>query len=189
MAQSKGLYKFLEFIGIVDRDEAEASARERMRYRAEETYEPQRYTPGPARRTENEDTRGANRFSQPARPAAESRRPRSGEGRPRFRAESHPQSGSLARADRKLKVSSSTMVYYLHSLSECSSVIQDLISGNSVLLNLEETDTALMQRIVDTLAGASFALNAKIRKVSEKMYLIAPENVQVNMTTSVERRY
>ena len=39
------------------------------------------------------------------------------------------------------------------------------------------------------LAGAAFALHAKIRKVSEKMYLIAPENVEVNMTSSVSRHY
>ena len=188
MAQSKGLHKFLEFIGIVDRDDGDAAARGQARYR-EEAFEPQRYTPGPARQPENEGARGLSRFAPSSRASADNRRARGGESRPRYRAEPRQQGGSVARVERNLKVSTSTTVYYLRSLSECSSVIQDLIGGNSVLLNLEETDSVLMQRIVDTLAGASFALNAKIRKVSERMYLIAPENVQVNMTTNVERRY
>ena len=188
MAQNKGLHRFLEFIGIVDRDDGDTDPRGRARYQ-EEAFEPQRFTPGPARRPENEGARGLSRFSPPSRASADNRRARGGEGRPRYRAEPRQQGGGAARGDRSLKVSTSTTVYYLRSLSECSSVIEDLIHGNSVLLNVEETDSALMQRIVDTLAGASFALNAKIRKVSEKMYLIAPENVQVNMTTNVERRY
>ena len=187
MAQKKGLYKFLEFIGIVDRDEADPSAR--PRYPAEEAYEPPRFTPAPARRPETEAARGGNRFSINARPAGENRRPRGGEGRSRFRPEPRSQEKGLSQPDRRLKASASTMVYYLHTLNECSDVIQDLIIGNSVLLNMEETDSALMQRIVDTLAGASFAIHAKFRKVSEKTYLIAPENVQVNIPSSVERRY
>lgn len=188
MAQQKGLHRFLEFIGIVDNDEAAPSAR--SPYSQEEAYEPQRFTPGPAaRRPEPEDARGGSRFPMNAHAAGETHRARGGESRLRFRPEPRPQEKALSRTDRKLRVNASTMVYKIRTLNECSDVIQDLIGGNSVLLNMEGTDLALMQRIVDTLAGASFAINAKIRKVSEKTYLIAPENVQVNIPASAERRY
>lgn len=183
MAQKSGLNKLLELIGIYDREDTEPR-QERPRYR-ETSYEDQpRFTPR------------VNRNPNPARPAqqADNRRARPQEQsriRSRFGGNAPAQeTREMARPNnQKLRPNTSTMVYYLHSLSECSGVIQDLIHGNSVLLNLEETDNALTQRIVDTLAGASFALHAKIRKVSEKMYLIAPENVEVNMTSSVERRY
>ena len=88
-----------------------------------------------------------------------------------------------------MPIGSGTMVYYMHSLSECSNVIRDLIRGYSILLNLEETDTQQMQRIVDTLAGATFALGAVIRKVSERTYIIAPKNVNVMTSDRFERRY
>ena len=82
-----------------------------------------------------------------------------------------------------------TAIYYLGSIRECAEVIRSVISGASVFVNLEDVDDRTMQRIVDTLSGAAFALNAKVRKISENAYLIAPENVNVNMSNHIERRY
>ena len=190
----QGLNRFLEFIGLVDDNTADARTNERPRYR-EETYEEPRYTPRPQARPASDArsnrfggsqarSSGAQRARTDSRSRANAAYSDAGEG---------DEGGSygMVRSQRggKMKPNPTTIVYYLHSLSECSGVIEDLIGGNSVLLNLEETDMQLMQRVVDTLAGAAFALHAKIRKVSEKMYLIAPENVEVNMTSSVSRHY
>ena len=190
----QGLNRFLEFIGLVDYNTADARTNERPRYR-EETYEEPRYTPRPQARPAS-DAR-SNRFGGSQARSSGAQRART-DSRSRANA-AYSDAGDgyeggsygMVRSQRggKMKPNPTTIVYYLHSLSECSGVIEDLIGGNSVLLNLEETDMQLMQRVVDTLAGAAFALHAKIRKVSEKMYLIAPENVEVNMTSSVSRHY
>ncbi len=82
-----------------------------------------------------------------------------------------------------------TVIYYLHTLEECREVITDLIDGKTVLLNLEEMDEKTIQRGIDTLCGAAFALNATLRKASDKTYLIAPTNVEVALTNDVERRF
>lgn len=82
-----------------------------------------------------------------------------------------------------------TVIYYLHTLEECRDVITDLIDGKTVLLNLEEMDEKTIQRGIDTLCGAAFALNATLRKASDKTYLIAPTTVEVAMTNEAERRY
>ena len=82
-----------------------------------------------------------------------------------------------------------TVIYYLHTLEECRDVITDLIDGKTVLLNLEEMDEKTIQRGIDTLCGAAFALNATLRKASDKTYLIAPTNVEVAMTNEAERRF
>ena len=82
-----------------------------------------------------------------------------------------------------------TVIYYLHTLEECREVITDLIDGKTVLLNLEEMDEKTIQRGIDTLCGAAFALNATLRKASDKTYLIAPTNVEVAMTNETERRF
>ena len=190
----QGLNRFLEFIGLVDDNTADARTNERPRYR-EETYEEPRYTPRPQARPAS-DAR-SNRFGGSQARSSGAQRART-DSRSRANA-AYSDAGDgyeggsygMVRSQRggKMKPNPTTIVYSLHSLSECSGVIEDLIGGNSVLLNLEETDMQLMQRVVDTLAGAAFALHAKIRKVSEKMYLIAPENVEVNMTSSVSRHY
>lgn len=82
-----------------------------------------------------------------------------------------------------------TVIYYLRSLEECRNVINDLIDNKTVLLNLEDMDERLIQRGIDTLSGAAFALNATLRKASDKTYLIAPNSVEVASTNDVERRY
>ena len=82
-----------------------------------------------------------------------------------------------------------TVVYYVSSLSECSVVIKDIIAGVSAVINFDGTDDRTSQRIIDTLAGAAFALNAKVRKITDNTYIIAPKNVNVNMSRHIERRY
>ncbi len=82
-----------------------------------------------------------------------------------------------------------TVIYYLHTLEECRDVITDLIDSKTVLLNLEEMEEKTIQRGIDTLCGAAFALGATLRKASDKTYLIAPNNVEVAMTNETERRY
>lgn len=82
-----------------------------------------------------------------------------------------------------------TVIYYLHTLEECRNVINDLLEYKSVLLNLEDMDVRETQRSIDMLSGAAFALDAKLRKASDKTYLIAPNNVEVAMPNDVERRY
>jgi len=82
-----------------------------------------------------------------------------------------------------------TVIYAIRSLEECQHVIIDLIEGKTTVINLEDLRSELMQRAVDTLAGASFALNAELRKASDKIYLIAPRGAVVDDMGAAERRY
>ena len=108
-------------------------------------------------------------------------------------AESRYGSGeSLApRQPRNMRVSprSRTVMYSLHSLEDCCEVIDQLIANNTVVLTMDELDGRLMQRAVDTLSGAVFALHASIRKASDKTYLVAPMSVEVNDTYDMDRRF
>ena len=82
-----------------------------------------------------------------------------------------------------------TVIYYLRQLEECRDVINDLLDNKTVLLNLEDMDERVVQRGIDTLCGAAFALGATLRKASDKTYLIAPKSVEVASTNDQERRY
>lgn len=185
----RNLKRILELIGLqeaVDEEEQKASRPNRV-YNAsyeQERFTPARPNPGPGNvppRERRQPNPAPNRSNDM--------------GRKPFGAQSakkRPQNSVAVRrepARDDMPIGSGTMVYYMHSLSECSNVIRDLIRGYSILLNLEEADTAQMQRIVDTLAGATFALGAVIRKVSERTYIIAPKNVNVMTSDRFERRY
>lgn len=82
-----------------------------------------------------------------------------------------------------------TVMFTLHSLEDCCDVIDNLILNNTVVLTMDDLDSKLMQRAVDTLSGAVFALHASIRKASERTYLIAPEGVEVNENYDMDRRF
>ena len=176
----RNLKRVLELIGLqeaVDEEEQMASRPNRV-YNA--SYEQERFTPARPNRAPGNV------------PPREKRKPSPSADRNRDFARKRPQSSVSVRREpnpNDMPASTGTMVYYMHSLSECSNVIRDLIRGYSILLNLEEADTAQMQRIVDTLAGATFALGAVIRKVSERTYIIAPKNVNVMTSDRFERRY
>jgi len=92
---------------------------------------------------------------------------------------------------RNARVSSRTrtVMFSLHTLEDCCAVIDELIANNTVVLTMDEMDGHLMQRAVDTLSGAVFALSANIRKASDKTYLITPVSVEVNEAYDVERRF
>lgn len=109
-------------------------------------------------------------------------------GRTRNEKRSYASKGMAVRENKPVH-KADTMVYYISSLSECAAVIRDIIGGISAVINFDDTDDRMSQRIIDTLAGAAFALNAKIRKITDSTYLIAPENVNVNTSRHIDRRY
>lgn len=93
------------------------------------------------------------------------------------------------RALRSASPRQRTVMFTLHNLEDCCDVIDNLILNNTVVLTLDDLDPKLMQRAVDTLSGAVFALHATIRKASERTYLIAPSGVEVNETYDMDRRF
>ncbi len=179
----RNLKKVLELIGLKEATDEEQEMASRPNRVYNTSYEEERFTPA------KRNVSGNNAV----RPGAAAARGRDMRGyAPGAQGARRKTQGAVAvrrNMDSEMPAGTGTMVYYMHALSECSNVIRDLIRGYSILLNLEEADTAQMQRIVDTLAGATFALGAVIRKVSERTYIIAPKNVNVMTSDRFERRY
>lgn len=175
--------------------------------RTANTYEPTR-TPRMSR-----TTTASSRFEQPSRSASTARRTsayteRSEERSGRYDYTPRPASrfGSLENDNASLYNEENnfqrnsrnntsggarqrTVMFSLHALEDCCDVIDNLILNNTVVLTMDDLDAKLMQRAVDTLSGAVFALHATIRKASDRTYLIAPANVEVNETYDTDRDY
>ena len=56
-----------------------------------------------------------------------------------------------------------------------------------VIINFENTDTADAQRIIDFISGTVYALNGTLKKVSQKVFISAPNNVTVTYTEDVRK--
>lgn len=75
--------------------------------------------------------------------------------------------------------SARTTVICSRRLEDSEQIINYLIEGVTVVLNLEELDDMLFRRVLDMISGAAYALNANIVRTSLRVYLIAPRNMVV----------
>lgn len=55
-----------------------------------------------------------------------------------------------------------------------------LVSEKATVVNLEGIDLALAQRIMDFISGAVYSLNGKIHQISNLIFFISPENVDIS---------
>ena len=82
-----------------------------------------------------------------------------------------------------------TVMFSLENLKDANMVITALVKGNTIVMTLNTDDEHLKERIVDTLSGAVFALDATIRKASYQTYLLAPKSVNVKAAYEVDDQF
>jgi cell division inhibitor SepF len=71
------------------------------------------------------------------------------------------------------------IVYRPVCYEETQSIIDNLKSRKSVIVNMEDLEISCAQRILDFMSGAIYALNGTIFKVSKGIFVVAPMNVDV----------
>ncbi len=60
--------------------------------------------------------------------------------------------------------------------SDVAPIADHLKQGKTVVLNLENADSAAARRIVDFLSGAAYAISFKFKPVSNSTFVIIPDN-------------
>lgn len=59
--------------------------------------------------------------------------------------------------------------------------IADALRGKQVVIvNLQNADRSLLQRVVDFTSGVAYTIDGKIQKLAESIYLVVPAGVVVN---------
>lgn len=101
-----------------------------------------------------------------------------------------PQAGITGRENSKRKSASVVSIHTQKqvrvivvepvSFEEAQGIAEHLKSRKSVILNLENTDTALSQRIVDFISGTTYALGGNMQKVGNGIFLFVPNNVDIS---------
>ena len=55
-----------------------------------------------------------------------------------------------------------------------------LLDGNTVLLNLEDTNKETTRRLIDFMTGVAYAINGDLRRIANNTYVETPNNVKVS---------
>lgn len=115
------------------------------------------------------------------------RQPREAARRPEPAAPAVPPVSDLA--ERRLapvpstpEVSALSRIITLHpsTYNEARTVGENFRDGIPVIMNLTEMGDADARRLVDFAAGLVFALHGTIERVTNKVFLLSPQNVQVS---------
>ena len=66
------------------------------------------------------------------------------------------------------------------SYSEARKVGEFYREGNPVIINLDDMEEAERKRLVDFASGLVFGLNGRIERISLKVFLLSPANINVS---------
>jgi cell division inhibitor SepF len=71
-------------------------------------------------------------------------------------------------------------VFAPRAFGDVTDIADALRSRQVVIVNVQQADRGLLQRIVDFTSGVAYTLEGRIQKLAEGMYLVVPAGVQVN---------
>jgi FtsZ-interacting cell division protein YlmF len=63
---------------------------------------------------------------------------------------------------------------------ECPQLVDSLKTKTPVIINLDRLDTETGRKVFDFLSGASYAMDATIWKISDNIFLLAPDNIDIS---------
>jgi cell division inhibitor SepF len=84
----------------------------------------------------------------------------------------------LSNAGRRGGVSVS--VYSPRGFQDVVEIADALRNRQVVIINLQNADRGLLQRVVDFTSGVGYTIDGKIQKLAEAIYLVVPAGVAIN---------
>lgn len=85
-----------------------------------------------------------------------------------------------ATSGRRSPVNMEVCVIKPTAVDDGREITETLLSGRTVILNLEGLDLEIAQRIIDFTCGAAFAINGNLQKISNYIFLVTPTNVDIS---------
>src|SRR5580692_10978131 len=71
-------------------------------------------------------------------------------------------------------------VYSPRAFQDVMEVANSLRNRQVVIVNLQNADRQLLQRVVDFTSGVAYTIDGKMQKLAEAIYLIVPSGIVVN---------
>ena len=66
------------------------------------------------------------------------------------------------------------------SIEDAKEITDTLRCGRAVVLNLEGLDIDVAQRIIDFASGSSYAIDGKLQKISNHIFILTPKTVDIS---------
>lgn len=91
---------------------------------------------------------------------------------------------TAAQANNRISMNQSSqfkmVVIEPKSLEECRRLVDNLRARKPVIINLERVETDLARKMFDFLGGATYALSGNVQRVTQNIFIFAPNNVNIN---------
>jgi cell division inhibitor SepF len=71
-------------------------------------------------------------------------------------------------------------VFSPRSYQDVVEIADSLRNRQVVIINLQNADRTLLQRVVDFTSGVTYTIDGKIQKLAESIYLVVPAGIVVN---------
>lgn len=71
-------------------------------------------------------------------------------------------------------------VFSPRSYQDVVEIADSLRNRQVVIINLQNADRSLLQRVVDFMSGVAYTIDGKIQKLAESIYLVVPAGIAVN---------
>jgi cell division inhibitor SepF len=71
-------------------------------------------------------------------------------------------------------------VYAPRAFGDVTEIADALRNRQVVIVNLQNADRTLLQRVVDFTSGVAYTIDGKIQKLAEAIYLVVPSGIVVN---------
>ena len=66
------------------------------------------------------------------------------------------------------------------SYEEAPTIVDDLKSRKTVVVNLEQLDNTIKRQIFDFINGGLYSMEGNIQKVTKDIFILAPSNVEID---------
>jgi cell division inhibitor SepF len=76
----------------------------------------------------------------------------------------------------------SVAVFAPRTFADVTDIADALRARQVVIVNVQGSDRALLQRVVDFSSGVAYTVDGKIQKLADAIYLIVPAGVNVNFS-------
>ena len=86
----------------------------------------------------------------------------------------------MRQPQRKAASAMEVCVIKPNTVEDAREITETLLTGRTVILNLEGMDLEIAQRIIDFTSGATFAISGNLQKISNYIFLVTPTNVDIS---------
>lgn len=80
-------------------------------------------------------------------------------------------------------------IYNLKVFDEVVKICDALRDNKIVVFNLEQVTDEHIQRIIDFVSGAVYVLDAKIHKVSKKIFVVVPRSIDLEVDEQLKEEF